>query len=218
MKTLITLLAASLLVLSACSSTQPVAGPTNEQGLATVEHNSFEQLLIRPGVDFNQYRKILIEPVTVSYSEQRRTDSLNRKQSAFEFDDRELELFNKQFVKAVSSQWNKTFGWELTDQPGADVITVKAAVTDLYLYASIKNNEILPHAAATNESSKMVIELSLTDSQSGQLLLQSKGQKTTGWRGNSLDTMRRVSSVRYWNDAYQAFRQWASLLGSQIVS
>jgi hypothetical protein len=213
----ITLLIPIVLALCACITTQPVAAPTHASGLTEVHFKPFDTLLIKPHTNFSQYRKIRIEPLSVSYSQQRRTDNLHRPQSAFEFDEKELALFNRQFLHAVSTQWQKTLGWELTEQAGDDVIVVRATISDLYLYASIKNNEILPHQAIVNTSSKMLIQLELIDSTTGEILLQSKGRKTTGQLGNSVDTLQRISSVSYWNDAYQAFRQWAALLGSQMT-
>ncbi len=204
-----------LALLTACSQ-HAEKGPINDQGLTTLSQKSFDQLAIRSSTDFSQYRKLKIEPVTVSYDETRRYDSLNRKKSAFEFDERELGLFNEQFSKGISASMGDRFGWELTDESGAEVVVVKATVTDMYLYASIKNNEVLPNKAATNESSRMIINLDLVDGQSGELLLQSSGKKLTGYRGSGVSSMTRTSSVRYWNDAFQAFRQWGNLLATQI--
>jgi hypothetical protein len=205
-----------LLLLGACATQTPELGPVNDQGLSPVTNSSFDELLIRPGANFSQYNKIKIEPVSVSYDDQRRTDSLNRHKDAFEFNEKELALFNQQFIKAFSDQWLQSFGWELTDETGSGVIVVKAQVTDLYLYASIKNNNVYPTQTITNESSRMEIHLSLIDSQSGEKLLDSQGKKTTGIRGSGVNTMTRISSVRYWGDVHQAFRQWAGQLARQI--
>ena len=64
----------------------------------------------------------------------------------------------------------------------------------------------------------MNIRVQLLDSVSGELLLDSNGRKTTGRSASETryNISDQVSSVRYWNDAYHAFRQWASLLGTQI--
>ncbi|MEH6558627.1 MAG: hypothetical protein V7459_09055 [Oceanicoccus sp.] len=198
--------------LAACANQSPQPGSVNDEGLTTYSHNSFEELAIRQTTDFGLYKRIKIDPVTVAYSDKKRSDMLNRGDEAFQFDDKELEKFNRQFVKGLSVAWGKQFGWEVTDESASDVILVKAAIVDLYLYGSIKNNEILPSTTITEESSKMVIELTLVDSQNGSVLLESRGKKITGWRGQ----MTRTSSVTYWNDAYRAFLQWASLIGNQI--
>ena len=206
-----------LSLLLACSQHPAARGPTNEQGLTTLTHSAFDKLAIRANTDFSQYRQFKIETLTVSYDNTRRIDLLNRKKSVFEFDQRELALFNKQFSKGLTNAWGKRFGWKLTEETGADVIVVKATITDMYLYASIKNNEVLPNTVFTNENSRMVINLDLVDSQSGELLLQSSGKKTTGLRqGTGINNMTRNSSVRYWSDAFQAFRQWGNLLAMEI--
>ena len=59
----------------------------------------------------------------------------------FQFDEKELAILNKRFSKAVSTVWMDKMGWQLTEEAGANVITVKADISDLYLYASIKNDE-----------------------------------------------------------------------------
>jgi Protein of unknown function (DUF3313) len=216
MKTISSIIIATLLGLAGCSPTPTVIGPTNDQGLAEIKHNSFEQLLIRPDTNFKQYHKIIIEPITVTYSDQKHYDNLNRGEKAFQLDQRELEKFNQQFIKAFSSKWQDSFAWKLTDQKGEDVIIVKAAISDFYLYASIKNDKILPHYAATRDSSKMIIHLSLLDSISGEVLLDSRGKKVIGRNTTGSSDLTPVSSVRYWHDSYQGFRQWASLLGRHI--
>lgn len=212
---LLIIVISSVFTLAGCSNT-PTYGPLNNLGLAQIEDHSLDALAIRPGTDFNAYQKILIEPLTVSYSDKRRHDRLNQRQEDFEFDDRELEIFNRQFAKAITSSWQQQFGWEATDQPGPGVIRVSASISDLYLYASIKNDRILPSAVFTNESSDMEIQLSLHDAQSGQLLLDSKDKRTTGERGIGARSMQRTNSVTYWQDSYQEFRQLATHLSTQI--
>lgn len=215
-KLFIATMLSSLFALSACSFSTGSGQPDQVAGLTAVKHQSLDQLSLRPGTDFGRYRKILIEPITVTYSKKRRDIRPYHDPSSFEFDQRQLAIFNRQYIKAFSESWSNRFGWHQTDRPADDVIIVKAAVTDLYLNAPINNNQILPHKSFTNESSRMVIELTLVDSLSGDILLHSKGKKTTGRQGSGVETMRSMVSVTYWNDVHRAFRQWASLLGSQL--
>lgn len=203
-------------LLAGCSAMKSSDGPIDAEGLAQREHGTLDRLLVRPTTDFASYRKVKIEPITVSFSKDRRYDSLHRGKDAFTFNEREQARFNQQFVNALSMQWNKAFGWELTDEPGDDVIVVKTQVTDLYLYASIKNNTIYPSKTFAYETSKMVISMQMLDSDSGEVLLRSSGKKRTGENKAGAGSLTRVSSVSYWNDAYQAFRQWAAVIGTQI--
>lgn len=208
----------SITLLTACTSTTPYQlGPVGKDGLASVEKSTFDELAIHPQKQFRQYKKMLIEPINVSFSERRRsTDNLNRRQEDFQFDEKELSIFNRQFSKAVTKRWGDALGWEPTDQPGPDVIIVRAAVTDLYLFASIKNDLIQPTYTLTNESSTMVLSVQLVDSQTGEVLLRSKDKKTTGQIDTGISNMTRLNSVKYWSDAYQTFSQWAGALSKYL--
>ena len=204
--------------LAACTSTKPYQlGTVGEDGLAAVTNATLDEVAIRPDRQFSQYKKVIIKPISISYAKQRRGyDALNRGPEDFQLDEKELEIFNRQYVKAFKSQWAESLGWEVTEQPGSDVVILRAEITDFYLFASIKNNTVLPNQTFANETSKMVLNLELVDSQSGEVLLRSKDKKTTGWVNSTLSTFRPVNSVRYWSDAYQAFRQWATSLSPYL--
>jgi Protein of unknown function (DUF3313) len=206
-------------LLAACASNQPYQlGNMGEDGLSNVEDTSFNELAIRPDRQFSQYKKLIIEPISVAYSDRRRpSNRLNLGPEDFQLDEKELKIFNKQFVRAFERQWAKKLGWELTDQPGEDVVILRANVTDFYLYASIKNDNVQPTRTFANESSRMVLNLQLIDSQTGEVILRSKDKKTTGWPNSDISTMRVLNSVRYWSDAYQAFTQWASTLSPYLT-
>ena len=203
------------LIIAACTTPNPEFGSTNGQGLTPITNSNFDQLLIRTDTDFKQYQRIKVEPPIVSYKKHTSADLGIYRQQDFQFDEAELKTFNEQFIKAFGQQWQQRFGWQVTDESGEDVLVVKTEISDLYLYASIKNDKPMRSTTIVNESSKMTIKLQLFDN-SGQLLVDSLGDKTTGQIGSGVNTMTRVSSVRYWNDCYQAFRQWASLLAGQI--
>lgn len=203
--------------LIACASPPTSMGTINIDGLMPRSVQGFEEFNIRAQFDAKRYKNIKIEALTVSYDEGRRNDLLHRDKDAFQLDERELAMFNQQYVKASSEQWQRMFGWTLTETADTrETIVLKATITDFYLYASIKNNEILPHKAYSNESSRMTISFSLLDASTGVLLLNGVSKTTTGSKGRGVETMLPVSSVRYWNEAYQGFRQWAIQLGREI--
>jgi hypothetical protein len=203
--------------LAACNtSALQTPGAVNSQGLTTYPTSNFDELAIKSDVDFSRYTKVKFEPISVSYDERRRQYGPQLTDKDFQFSESEQATFNKQFVDAISNNWNKTLGWELTEEIGDDVILVKASVSDLYLYASIKHN--LPHQSTsyTNETSRMVISLDLYDSNSGELLLTSEDKKITGESNNTMRPLQKVNSVTYWHDAYNMFQRLASQLSLYI--
>lgn len=196
------------LILTACASSTQQA--STEDGLSGVK-SSMDQLYIRDGVQFNQYHSIYFEPLNVSYSDQKRNDSLSRRDEDFQFDDKEMAIFEDKFRTAFSQQWKEQLGWTVAEQPGPNVLRVKATISDLFLYASIKNDARSPNASLANETSKMQLQIELIDNQQ-QAQLRMIDQKYTGRPGSGPSQMTRVSSVSYWSDAQRMFRQTANNL------
>ncbi len=144
------------LALAACSSLeqQPIKD-YEEEGLDTVYKNSRSELYIRPDITIPLYHKLYIEPITVSYSSQKHSNATGLNESDFQFDDSELAKFQEQFNKAISEAWSKAENHivltELNpalegDQANSDeqatnddTLIMRVSITDLYLYASIKN-------------------------------------------------------------------------------
>lgn len=207
---------ASLLIfsaplLAACASS--VQQVITEDGLAGVS-SPMDELYIRSDSEFGQYQQIYFEPLTVSYSKQRRSDTLNRSAEDFQFDDKEMTTFEEKFQTSFSQQWQQSLGWSVAEQPGAGVLIVRAAVSELFLYASIKNDARSPNASLTNETSKMQLQIELLDATNQQVLLRMNDQKITGRSGSGSQSMRRMTSVSYWNDAQRMFRQTANSLSN----
>jgi hypothetical protein len=218
------------LALEACSSfeQQPIKD-YEQQGLDTVHKDSRSELYIRPDITIPLYHKLYIEPITVSYSSQKHTNSPGFNESDFQFDDSELAKFQEQFNKAISEAWSKADNHvvlsELNptqegDQTNTaeqetndDTLIMRVSITDLYLYASIKNNKAGRNTALVNESSKMVINMELLDARTNEVFIRSIDRRTTGY---SSGPERQMSSVSYFNDVHQTFRSWINQLASRL--
>jgi hypothetical protein len=218
------------LALAACSSLeqQPIKD-YEEQGLDTVHKDSRSELYIRPDITIPLYHKLYIEPITVSYSSQKHSNSPGYVESDFQFDDNELAKFQEQFNKAVSEAWSKAENHivltklnpiqegEQTNaakqETNNDTLIMRVSITDLYLYASIKNNKAGRNTALVNESSKMVINMDLLDARTNEVFIRSIDRRTTGY---SSGLERQMSSVSYFNDVHQTFRSWINQLASRL--
>lgn len=218
------------LALAACSSVdQPKLKDYEDEGLDTVHKNSRSELYIRPDIALPLYHKLYIEPITVSYSSQKHSNSPGFSESDFQFNDNELAKFQQQFNKAIGEVWKRTESHTLLDelnitpdgdeansgeaQVSDDTLIMRISITDLYLYASIKNNKAGRNTTMVNESSKMVINMELIDAKTNAVLIRSKDRRTTGY---SSDTQRQMSSVSYFNDVYQTSHSWINQLASRL--
>jgi hypothetical protein len=218
------------LALAACSSIeqQPIKD-YEEEGLDTVHKDSRSELYIRPDITIPLYHKLYIEPVTVSYSSQKHSNSPGLNESDFQFDDSELAKFQEQFNKAVSEAWSKADNHvvltELNPAPEGDqantaeqeakndTLIMRVSITDLYLYASIKNNKAGRNTAMVTESSKMVINMELLDARTKEVFIRSIDRRKTGY---SSGPQRQMTSVSYFNDVHQTFRSWIKQLANRL--
>lgn len=214
------------LALAACSSVnQQESNDYEDEGLDTVHKDSRSELYIRPDIALPLYHQLYIEPISVSYSKQKHTNSPGLNESDFQFDDNELARFQQQFNKAVGEIWTSTEGRTIIDElknpaegenaatETGRILVMKVSITDLYLYASIKNNKAGRNTALVDESSKMVINMELVDPETGKVLMRSKDRRITGYRSGP---KRQMSSVTYFNDVYQTFRSWINKLAARL--
>ena len=218
------------LALAACSSFEQQPNKDYEQeGLDTVHKDSRSELYIRPDITIPLYHKLYIEPITVSYSSQKHSNAPGLNESDFQFDDSELAKFQEQFKKAITEVWtvredaividelNLPQGDEKASkaqqQVIEDTLIMRITITDLYLYASIKNNKAGRNTSLVNESSKMVINMDLLDASTHEILIRSKNRRTTGF---STGPQRQMSSVSYFNDVYQTASSWINQLASRL--
>lgn len=215
------------ILLAACTNTGEVPPRDfEEEGLDTIRKDSRSELYIRPDIALPLYHELYIEPITVSYSSQKHNNTPGMTESDFQFDENELARFQEQFHKAVSEIWTSVEGRTVIDELPAssgdddadarqlkDTLIMRATVTDLYLNASIKNNKAGRNTALVDESSKMVINMDLLDAATGEVLIRSKDRRTTGYRSGP---KRPMSSVTYFNDVYQSFRQWINQLAARL--
>ena len=205
----------SILLLASCvNSTQQA---TTHDGLSGVS-SPMDELYIRSTSQFSQFRHFYFEPLTVTYSRQKRSDSLNRPATDFKFDKKEMAIFEQKFQTSFSQQWQQIHNWTAAQQPGVGVLVVRATVSDLFLYASIKNNSRSPSASLADETSKMQLQIELIDAANQQVLLRMRDQKTTGRPGAGSQQMTRVTSVSYWHDVQRMFRRTAISLSHYLAT
>ena len=214
------------LLLAACSTVENhESAKYEEEGLDTIYKNAKSELYIRPDITLPLYQKLYIQPVTVEYSKQKHNDP-GFSESDFQFDDKELAYFQQQFYKAMSESWTRVEGRSVidsldevkkTDQEGMqaahNTLIIKVSITDLYLYASIKNNKAGRNTTLVNESSKMVINMELLNADTGEILIRSMDKVTTG---NPSEPKRQMTGVSYFNDVYLTFRSWINQLSSRL--
>ncbi|MGY6555097.1 MAG: DUF3313 family protein [Wenzhouxiangella sp.] len=126
---------AALVLLAGCAAPQPRQDFSHD-GLELVNVRGLDEVWVRPGTDFTQFRTLLIEPVEVAFDplwDPRRTGSrLSLPESERErIRSDAAELFDRSFQREIdrSSRFN------LVESAQADTLVFKPRIVDLFINA-----------------------------------------------------------------------------------
>lgn len=152
--------------LSAAPQDGPGGAP-NAEGLVPVEVRGLQQVLVQPDADLARYRSVLLDPLEISFD--RRWDprpggrALDAREKAKIRDDLG-HVLRKAFIAELEKG-----GYRIVDEPGDDVLRVKAEIRDLYLNAPDvpRASRTLTYARSTGE---MTLVAELRDAASGALI------------------------------------------------
>ena len=156
-----------------------------------VPDSQVDSAYIKPGVDFSRYRKLQPVPLEIYYYE-----------GEVEPDPADLARLRKIFRTAFLTALDDAY--LLVDEPGADVLHVRASLVDLELSPVPGKMPIQGRAAALVAEGHLTFFMELADSLSGEVLARAADQeKDTGIIG--------VASERDWQRTEVAAEYWAGL-------
>jgi len=182
MKMTDTLKAACLLALTVAFTSSPAA--TNKEldqalsrgGLKKIEVEGLDLAYARPGASLAAYKRVQLEPVQVEF---RKSKDPARTGSAVKLSSEERERIRANMARVVHEEFlkelQKSSNYQVTSEPGADVLRVKPRVLDLYMNAP----DVGPARSRTLVSSagEMTLVADLADSRSGQVLARVADQR-----------------------------------------
>jgi hypothetical protein len=212
------LLVLSLLALSACTSTEKVVMKRSDVNCAflaedcsLLEVGGKEQSGLRyinPAVNWSQYNKILIDPVTFWAGDKTKISASDQ------------QMLVNYFFQQMKEQLGKKF--ELANQPGQGIMKLDVAMTDVETATPVLRSisMIVPQAHMIANLKYLAtgtmpfvgsaqVEAKLTDSVSGTVLALAVdkriggGSFTTGFQWQ-------------WGDAENAIDHWAELLATKL--
>jgi hypothetical protein len=182
MKMTDTLKAACLLALTVAFTSSPAA--TNKEldqalsrgGLKKTEVEGLDLAYARPGASLAAYKRVQLEPVQVEF---RKSKDPARTGSAVKLSSEERETIRSNMARVVHEEFvkelQKSSNYQVTSEPGPDVLRVKPRVLDLYMNAP----DVGPARSRTLVSSagEMTLVADLADSRSGQVLARVADQR-----------------------------------------
>ncbi len=129
---------AVLVVLGACAQTLPSlqTGPdavVSPEGLHKIDNSAFELAFARPGVDFSQYDKFILEPLQIASNAAQvnsETGSRSRRER-WEFDARGVERLKGEFRDAIVEALEADRGYPIVTEPAPGVLRIVAAIVTI---------------------------------------------------------------------------------------
>ena len=201
----VAILAAAIPVVDAAAPTMP---PTFE-GLAKVASTNFDAVYVLPDTDFSVYKKVLIDPVEVSFHRDwGRRDSRSRgvRRTVDERDAQQIaDTMRSGFADIFAAAFAKS-GYEVVTTAGPDALRLSPAIVNLYINTP-------PSTAARTTRSFTV------DAGEATLALQARDSTTGALQGVAIDRRRTritgrlelASSAATRADFEELFRRWAGI-------
>ncbi len=192
--------------LVACATQQ---APQSWDGLERRDVKGIDAVYVRPNIKFPHYRKVIIDPVQVSFSKNwdpnYNTVSLSRRVDAEDIQkikDALAQMLRERFTRELTAG-----GYQVTDVPAEDTIRVAPAIVDLYINAPDVMSPGMSRTYTTN-AGQMTLDMEVRDSPTGQLIARVVDKQ------HALDTGRLqwTTSVTNSADAQRAIDAWAKQL------
>jgi hypothetical protein len=163
---------------------------------------------VRPNFKFPHYRKVIIDPVQVSFSKNwdpNSTADLSRRLDSADIQkikDQLAQLLRERFTRELTAG-----GYQVTDVPADDTIRVKPDIINLYINAPDVMSPGISRTYTTN-AGEMTLDMEVRDAPTGQLLARVVDKQ------RALDTGRLqwTNSVTNAADAERAIDVWAKHL------
>jgi hypothetical protein len=124
-----------LLVTGAAHAREPA--PATWEGMQKVDRPGLDTVYLRDGASLAKYKKVMLDPVEVSFDKNwdpKKTGTLISSNSGVD-PQRIREDLAKLAREVTKRELERKNGYPLVDQPGEDVLRIRAQIVDLYINA-----------------------------------------------------------------------------------
>jgi hypothetical protein len=180
-----------------------------------VDHAVLPLVWRKPDMDISSYTRFMLDPVEVAYQKDPggRTGSMMGGADAnFALSPSQMESFRSRSQETVVESRTEDNGYELTTEPGPDVLRISAALIDLVVSVP---TEMGGRGGTYARSFGMVtLVLEVRDSQSGEILARAADRRDPT-RNTDLH-LASVSAGLVRRDVTRLFEYWADLFRERL--
>ena len=213
---LMTLLGVLVLLQPSVSRAAPpdIKAQATHDGLVQIKVKGIDQAYAAPGATLSAYRKIMIDPVEVSF---RKDWKPNRSGSSFPLDIKDREAIRTGVAKLVREEFARELQaksrYQVVDVAGPDVLRIKADIVDLYVNAPESRESTLTHTYVIS-AGEMTLVAALYDSESGSIVARVVDRQESRGTGQLMLTNNLTNEM----EARRTAVQWARILRTRLDS
>ena len=211
-------LAASLALISFGCATDSVVriepeGPATYDGLHAVDQRSFDEAWAKPGLDLTLYRNVLLEPIEVSYREVRPGSPLRSRASTqgnFAISEDAKTKLRNIIHSAFEQQLSQSDRYGLTDQPGRDVLLIRASLLDVVSHVPPEpfgRSDIYLRSIG-----EATLVLELRDAVTNEILARAIDRRAA----DRAELFIELNAVTAWSEVRIVAKGWARLLRQRL--
>jgi hypothetical protein len=178
---------ADFLALMACAKPSPSGihyasgeGAVTPDGLRRAKWEPFQITFLRPGAQFGDYRKLIIDPLTITYAKdpnpaktgERGFGSYEPMDPNYRLPGSASALMKKVYVEFLTQQLIATGRFELTESEGEGVLRIRGHISDLVVTAQPMVDQPPDGTAFVGQSGHMVLTLDILNTADGVALMR----------------------------------------------
>ena len=191
-------------VLAGCAAAPP-AGDVSDDGLQRVEISLFDELYVAPGVSLANYKRVMIDPIEITFKKDWRKQHPDLSDRDFEaFRDELARLLHEKLVTELANG-----GYTIAESPDKDVIRLRPSIE--------KADFAGPEPAGDKKTlayvdGEMTLRIQGFDGPSGALIARVKDFE----EDNETQILERADRISAYHNAQKIFKNWAEALRSAI--
>jgi hypothetical protein len=191
--------------LAGCPANPPAA-EVSDDGLQRVEISQFDELYVAPGVSLANYRRVMIEPVEVTFKKDW------RKKQHPDLSDRDFESFRNELARALREKLVTELakgGYAIAESPDKDVLRVRPSIENVDFAGPEMAGDKKTLAYSDGE---MTLRVLAFDAQSGALIARAKDYE----EDNDTQMLELADRISAYDTARRMFSRWAEALRSAL--
>ncbi len=210
-----------VVVVVGCAATPPPTlqtGPDREitvDGLVRVDNAVVAVAYRKPDMDLTPYTRFMLDPVEVAYQKNpgnRRRSGVAGADDNFALSPSQMETLKGMFREAVVEALTKNGRYELTTEPGPDVLRITASLIDLVVRVPTQRSG--RQDVYTRSYGLVTVVLELRDAQSGEILARAADRRDP--TRDTSTNLAQVSATFVRSDTMRLFQYWANLLRERL--